>query len=178
LGVAPAMAAYRLRKDNEANKDLLSDVSPVLVENAINTAVNSMITSNKSVAQIMQKIPIHAATDITGFGLKGHLENMAMLSKVNLIINNLYVIQGTPVLSEQLGYPLLTGEAKETAGGILLAVSKENADDLQSEFEKYKIKYCPVGYVAAGKGEVNILKDTKVTETETLDKRNLFDVTV
>jgi selenide,water dikinase len=164
LGIAPAMAAYRLCKE-EGGKEFLVDISAEFVENAVNKAINSMTTSNKPVAQVMQKMPIHAATDITGFGLKGHLENMAMLSKVNIIISNLYVIHGTPVLSEQLGYPLLTGEAKETAGGILMAVSKENVDDLQSEFDKYKIKYCEVGYVTAGKGEVNILKDVKVTET-------------
>jgi selenophosphate synthase len=113
----------------------------------------------------MQKVPTHAATDITGFGLKGHLENMAMLSKVDIIIDNLYVIHGTTILSEQLGYPLLTGEAKETAGGRLMAVSKENADNLQGEFDKYKINYCEVGCVTAGNGKVNILPNAKITES-------------
>jgi len=166
LGIAPAMAAYRLRKEGKDGEDLLVGISAELVENAVNTAVNSMTFSNKSAAQVMKKVPVHAATDITGFGLKGHLENMAMLSKVNIVINDLYVIQGTPVLSEQLGYPLLTGEAKETAGGILMAVSKESVDDLQSEFDKHKIKYCNVGYVTEGNGEVNIPKGVKITETD------------
>ncbi len=40
------------------------------------------------------------------------------------------MIRGTPVLAELFGYPLLTGEAKETAGGMLIAVAKEDADDL------------------------------------------------
>jgi selenide,water dikinase len=166
LGIAPAMAAYRLRKD-EDGKELLSDMPAELIENAVNTAINSMITSNKPAAQVMQKVPVHAATDITGFGLKGHLENMAMLSKVDIIIDNLYVIPGTAVLSKQLGYPLLTGEAKETAGGILMAVSKENAASLQSEFDKHKIQYCKVGYVTDGKGKVNILNNAKITEINT-----------
>jgi len=169
LGIAPAMAAYRLRKEGDTveSSELLAGVSVELIENAIDTAIDSMISSNKPVAQVMQKIQVHAATDITGFGLKGHLENMAMLSKVNIVINNLYVIAGTPILSEQLGYPLLTGEAKETAGGIVMAVPKENVDALQSEFDKHKIRYCKIGYVTAGKGQVNILKDTKITETNT-----------
>jgi selenide,water dikinase len=164
LGIAPAMAAYRLRKEAEG-EELLADVSADLVENAINKAIDSMVSSNKSAAQVMQKVPVHAATDITGFGLKGHLANMAVLSSVDVVIDDIYVISGTPVLSKQLGYPLLTGEAKETAGGILMAVSKENADDLQSEFDKHKIKYCKTGYVTAGNGEVHILKDAKITET-------------
>jgi len=47
-----------------------------------------------------------------------------------------------------------------------MAVSKENADDLQSELEKRKVRYCEVGYVAAGEGVVHVMKDAKVTEAE------------
>ena len=165
LGIAPAMAAYRLQKE-EADKELLSNIPVDLIETAISQAIKNMTTSNKPVAEVMQKIPVHAATDITGFGLKGHLTNMALLSKVGIIINNLYVIRGTPLLSEHLGYPLLTGEAKETAGGILVAVSKENVDELQNEFDKRKIRYCEVGYVTDGQGEVNVVESPKITETE------------
>jgi selenide,water dikinase len=165
LGIAPAMAAYRLRKEEEG-KELLADVPAELVEKAVNKAVEGMITSNKPVAEVMQKVHVNAATDITGFGLKGHSANMAMLGKVDIVINNLYVIPGTPALSEIFGYPLLSGEAKETAGGILMAVSKENTDDLQGELDKRRVRYCEVGYVAAGEGVVHVLKDAKVTEAE------------
>jgi selenide,water dikinase len=163
IGIAPAMAAYRLRKDEEG-KELLEDVPADLVEKAVNGAITGMITSNKPVAEAMQKVPVHAATDVTGFGLKGHSANVAMLSKVDIVINQLYVIPGTPVLAELLGYPLLTGEAKETAGGILMAVAKENADDLQSELDKRGVPHCEVGYVAEGNGAVHVLKDAKVVE--------------
>jgi len=163
LGIAPAMAAYRLRKDEEG-KELLADVPADLVEKAVNGAIAGMITSNKPVAEVMQKVPVHAATDVTGFGLKGHSANVAMLSNVDIVINQLYVIPGTPVLAELFGYPLLTGEAKETAGGILMAVAKENADHLQSELDKGKVPHCEVGYVEEGNGAVHVKKDAKVTE--------------
>jgi len=165
LGIAPAMAAYRLRKDKKG-KELLSDVPEVVVEAAVNGAIKGMITSNKPVAEAMQKVPVHAATDVTGFGLKGHSANVAMLSKVDIVINQLYVISGTPVLAELFGYPLLTGEAKETAGGILIAVAKENADDLQSELDKRCVPHCEVGYVAEGNGAVHVLKDVKIVEAQ------------
>lgn len=166
LGIAAAMAAYRLRKEEtKESKELLDTISSAIVEEAINKAIKNMSASNKPVAEVMQKVPIHAATDITGFGLKGHLTNMATLSKVNITINNLYIITGTPELSELFGYPLLTGEAKETAGGIAIAVSKENADDLQSELDKQKVQYCEIGYVTEGNGNVNISKNPKITKT-------------
>jgi selenide,water dikinase len=163
LGIAPAMAAYRLRKEPEG-KELLKDVPDDLVEAAVNQAIEGMISSNKPVAEAMQQVPVHAATDVTGFGLKGHAANMAMLSKVDIIINQLAVIRGTPALTEIFGYPLLQGEAKETAGGMLIAVAKEDADDLLSELDKRGVRHFEVGYVTKGNGVVNVLKDAKVIE--------------
>jgi selenide,water dikinase len=164
LGIAPAMAAYRLRKEAEG-RELLKDVPQDLVEVAVNEAIEGMVTSNKPVAEAMQQVPVHAATDVTGFGLKGHAENMAMLGKVDIVIDSLWVIRGTVVLTDIFGYPLLTGESKETAGGMLIAMAKEDADNLQSELDKRKVRYCEVGYVKEGNGAVNVLKNAKVTET-------------
>jgi selenide,water dikinase len=163
LGIAPAMAAYRLRKEEEG-QEFLKDIPEDLVEGAVSEAIAGMTESNKPVAEAMQQVPVHAATDVTGFGLKGHAGNMAMLGKVDIVIDKLWVIRGTPQLTDIFGYPLLTGEAKETAGGILVAVAKENADDLQSELEKRKVRYCEVGHVKEGPGVVNVLKDAKVIE--------------
>jgi selenide, water dikinase len=163
LGIAPAMAAYRLRKE-EDGKELLKDIPEELVKSAIDEAVKGMTSSNKPVAEAMQKVPVHAATDVTGFGLKGHATNMAKLSKVDIIIDQLPVILGTPVLSEIFGYPLLQGEAKETAGGILIAVAKENADDLLSELDKRKVRHFEVGHVSEGTGNVNVLKNALIIE--------------
>lgn len=163
LGIAPAMAAYRLRKEEEG-QDLLKDVPEDLVEVAINEAIEGMISSNKPVAEAMQKVSVHAATDVTGFGLKGHAANMAVLGKVDIVIDQLPVIRGTRSLAELFGYPLLSGEAKETAGGMLIAVTKENEDDLISELEKRKARHFYVGYVTKGNGNVEVLKDAKVVE--------------
>ena len=123
-----------------------------------------MVSSNKPVAEAMKKVLVHAATDVTGFGLKGHAANMAILSKVDIIIDQLPVIRGTPVLTEIFGYPLLQGEAKETAGGMLIAVAKENMDDLLSELDKRKVSHFEVGHVAEGTGNVNVLKNAKIIE--------------
>lgn len=164
LGIAPAMAAYRLRKEEEG-KELLDSVPKELVDAAVDGAISAMVTSNKPVAEAMQKVPVHAATDITGFGLKGHAANMAVLSKVDIVFDQLAVIRGTPVLAEVFGYPLLEGESKETAGGMLIAVAKEDADDLLSELDKRKVRHFEVGYVTKGDGNVNVLKDAKVIET-------------
>jgi len=163
LGVAPAMAAYRLRKE-EDGKELLKDIQESLIENALTEAIKGMISSNKPVAEAMQKVPVHAATDITGFGLTGHAGNMASLGNVDIVIDQLAVIRGTPVLAELFGYPLLTGESKETAGGMLISVAKENIDNLLDELDKRKVRHFKVGYVTKGAGSVTVLKSAKVIE--------------
>jgi selenide,water dikinase len=163
LGIAPAMAAYRLRKEEEG-REVLNEVSSELVETAITGAISGMTESNKPVAEAMQQVPVHAATDVTGFGLKGHAENMAMLGKVDIIIDQMVVIEGTPVLAELLGYPLLQGEGKETAGGILIAVSKQDADDLLNELDKRRVRHWEVGHVAKGEGKVHVLEKAKVIQ--------------
>jgi len=164
LGIAPAMAAYRLRKEDEG-KELLKEVPEDLVEAAVDEAIEGMINSNKPVAEAMQKVPVHAATDVTGFGLKGHAENMAVLGKVDIVIDRLAVIRGTPVLAEVFGYPLLQGEAKETAGGMLIAAAKADADALLDELDKRKVRHFEVGYVTKGSGNVSVHKNAKVIES-------------
>ena len=163
LGIQPAMAAYRMRKD-EDGRELLQDVPAEVVETAVNGAIEVMTTSNKPVAEVMQEVRVHAATDITGFGLKGHGENMAKLGSVDIVIDKLAVIRGTPALSELLGYSLLTGEASETAGGILMAVPEKELDELLDQLDKRKIRHWEIGYVTKGDGKVNVLKNPKVIE--------------
>jgi selenide, water dikinase len=163
LGIAPAMAAYRLRKEDEG-REVLSEVSADLVETAISGAISSMTESNKPAAEAMQQVAVHAATDVTGFGLKGHAGNMAMLGKVDIIIDQLAVIKGTPVLAELLGYPLLQGEGKETAGGMLIAVAKQDVDELLNELDKRRVRHWEVGHVTKGNGKVHVLEKAKVIQ--------------
>jgi selenide,water dikinase len=46
----------------------------------------SMATLNKNAAEVMRDIGIHSCTDITGFGLLGHISQMAKNSGVNLVV--------------------------------------------------------------------------------------------
>jgi len=51
-------------------------------QQAVETMVQSMVTLNKTAAEILGDFTVHAATDITGFGLAGHLLEMLLASKV------------------------------------------------------------------------------------------------
>jgi selenide,water dikinase len=60
------------------NKDSGIDLEPV---------INNMVTLNKQAAVAMQQTGVHACTDVTGYGLAGHLVELAQASQVSLEIN-------------------------------------------------------------------------------------------
>ena len=135
-----------------------------MIDESVDGAIGGMTESNKRVAEAMQQVPVHAATDVTGFGLKGHAGNMAVLGKVDIVVDQLAVIRGTPVLAELFGYPLVQGEAKETAGGMLIAAAKEDADDLLEELDRRKVRHWEIGRVVKGSGKVVVPDKVKVVE--------------
>ena len=55
-------------------------------ENAVSSLIEVASTLNKKASEIMLKYGCHACTDITGFGLGGHLLEMARASKVEIAI--------------------------------------------------------------------------------------------
>lgn len=54
---------------------------------SIDAAINSMSLLNKNAADLLQDIDVHAVTDVTGYGLLGHLKEMCDGSNVSAIIN-------------------------------------------------------------------------------------------
>lgn len=53
-------------------------VSPEVLQGA----VEAMATLNRAASEVMMRVGVHAATDITGFGLMGHLSSMVKGSRV------------------------------------------------------------------------------------------------
>ncbi|MHA1384027.1 MAG: selenide, water dikinase SelD [Candidatus Helarchaeota archaeon] len=164
LGVQPAMAAYRLLRDPEPMDMIFELISQEEIEKTIANAVKIMITSNRPVAKMMQKISVNAATDITGFGLKGHSQEMAKQSNVDIIIEKLPIIKGTKELSETFGYPLLEGMAAETAGGMMISVEKNKVDDIVDLLKKEGVNPYIIGKVIGGTGKVNIIENVEIIE--------------
>ena len=55
---------------------------------SVAAATESMTTLNRKAGEVAQEFRIHAATDITGFGLLGHAREMAAGSDVSLVIDS------------------------------------------------------------------------------------------
>ena len=76
-------------------------------------ALAHMTTSNKRAAEILQQHEVHAATDVTGFGLLGHLLEMIRASDVDVTLH-------LPNI------PLLEGARETVAAGILSSLQPHN----------------------------------------------------
>jgi selenide, water dikinase len=70
------------------------------------SAVNSMVQLNAGAATIMLNHEVHAATDVTGFGLLGHAFKMADGSNVTLVF-------------EESDLPLLQGALEQVRAGMI-----------------------------------------------------------
>ncbi|GAG54949.1 unnamed protein product, partial [marine sediment metagenome] len=157
LGTQPAMAIYRLQRDPDISLyEILPNLTRQQIEKLPDLAIKAMTTSNKPVAGIIHEISINAATDITGFGLVGHAQEMAESSKVNIIIDSLPVFDKAIEVSKGLGYSLGMGTSAETAGGMLLSVPPDKLDLIESELTKRKIPAFQIGKVLSGMGKVQL----------------------
>jgi len=124
-----------------------------------------MATLNRDAAEIMNDYPVHACTDITGFGLIGHLAEMVVDSNFGIEIWS----EKIPVIPEALEYAGMglvpAGAYKnrefresmvdfapsldrliqdilfdpQTSGGLLICVEKESADDLVKSLKRKEI---------------------------------------
>ncbi len=164
LGTQPAMAAYRLLKEEQQLIDLSEYLPTKVIDRAIQKAIEIMTTTNRPIAEIMQEIKVNAATDVTGFGLTGHAREVATQSKVNIVIDTMPIIKGTNILSDQLGYSLMEGTSAETAGGMLLSLSRDNVDLFKEKLIERGIKSFEIGHVKKGSGQVNIVPDIRIIE--------------
>lgn len=144
-------------------------------DESYNIAVESMKTLNKIAYECAKDLDVHAATDVTGFSLAGHSNEMASSSNVKIVIdtkklniipgalecarfgllpeglyNNREYLEDKVVFDENINLELQDlCFSPETSGGLLLSLSKEDADKFINVFkEPARI----IGYVKEGSG--------------------------
>jgi len=126
--------AVNLHQWDDIEKERLEKLS--IKQNQIKQAYDdstiSMMTLNKAAATLMVQLKAHCATDVTGFGILGHAQNLAECQneKVDFIIDTLPCIAGTIKSDSELDgmFKLAAGKSAETSGGLLLAIGADNAD--------------------------------------------------
>jgi len=151
---------------------------------AVDRAVRVMTTLNKSAAEAMVEVGAHACTDVTGFGLLGHLHEMTSGSGVAARIS----LQAVPVLPEAWALvkegicpggtkrnrqalegkvtwaPGITEEAQlvlcdaQTSGGLLIAVPKAKSPTLIAALQAAQtLAAARIGEIIADGGRINVI---------------------
>lgn len=125
------------------------------VRSAYRAAELSMARLNRIGAQLMHKYKATACTDVTGFGILGHANNLAQNQKerVGFLLHTLPVIKDLVKISQAVGnmFQLLQGYSAETSGGLLITIPREGA--LQFIQEIQEKEGCPawiIGDVVEG----------------------------
>jgi len=94
------------------------------------TACASMVRLNRAGARLMIPHGAQGATDITGFGIRGHARNLARAqdTPVHIVLDRLPVIAGTrKVGAVHTFFSLDDGFSAETSGGLLVALPSTEA---------------------------------------------------
>jgi len=147
----------------------------LLTEDEIVQVTKVMTTLNKTAAEAMAGYDVHAATDVTGFGLLGHTSEMAKASGVGIRIdaNQVPILPRAKELAEAGKVP---GGTKNnfahvadvvtytdyldqtdrwilcdavTSGGLLIAVAEKQAEELVNELQEKGVDVRVIGEVTA-----------------------------
>lgn len=149
IGNQAIMAAYRLQKNNP---ELLENYSINEIDASIGLAVKLMITPLQDVVKTIHTYNdisfIHSMTDISGFGLAGHLKEMLQNSHLSAIIEKIPSIKLTSDLAYEFGYKFDECEMPETAGGMLLSVDHEFAEEFSQRLDsEYGVENWIIGTI-------------------------------
>jgi selenide,water dikinase len=167
LGVQPAMRSYRDLQDQKRDALLDAFSEPELIK-IQDSAVRIMTTSNQEVAAAMQEVGVHAATDITGFGLLGHAGNVASLSCVDVVVERVPVIRGALELAEFFGHKLALGYGAETAGGMLVFMQEDRVQSFEAALAKQGQPCWTIGHVvrSTDNPSAQLADDVEFIETD------------
>ena len=144
----------------------------------VEAAVESMKKLNREAARLMQSVGVNACTDITGFALLGHAQEMAEKSGagIRFYLEKLPFLEGARGYAEDGLFPGGTCRNQEhyapqvrfasdipeemqmllftpeTSGGLLIAVSSEKLEELTTLFSAEGQEHWTIGEVVEGEG--------------------------
>lgn len=141
-------------------------------EDMMHAAVCSMARLNQHGGSLMVKNHAHAGTDVTGFGILGHAQNLMdnQAAEVGMEIHTLPCIANTAKV-EQSGvfdFGLLKGFSAETSGGLMICMPEDDAVAYCKELEEIdgEPSWIIGKVIADSDRKANITEDVNILEVE------------
>uniref|UniRef100_A0A8C4Q0X3 Selenide, water dikinase 1 n=2 Tax=Myxinidae TaxID=7762 RepID=A0A8C4Q0X3_EPTBU len=172
LGTQVAVNAHQWLDIPEKWNKIKLVVTQEDVELAYQEAMFNMARLNRTAAGLMHTFNAHAATDITGFGILGHAQNLArqQRNEVAFVIHNLPVVAKMAAISKACGnlFGLLQGTSAETSGGLLICLPREQAARFCAEIKSPKYgeghQAWIIGIVEKGARTARIIDKPRIIE--------------
>ncbi len=154
-------------------------------EEDLQEAVRAMRTLNRTAAKVMVEVGVHACTDVTGFGLLGHLHELAAASGVSarISLGRIPVLPGVWDLARRDAVPggsrnnqrylmeyVTWGEGikpeeqvvlcdAQTSGGLLMAVPPARRSRLLAALQKRGVLAREIGRLTRGNpGRIHVTR--------------------
>jgi selenide,water dikinase len=145
-------------------------------EKDIQPAIDSMLSLNRGPSELLQRYQASAVTDITGFGLLGHLwemisgtqhqahiriKNIPFFDKaIPLARNAMHIPGGTLANIKYVESFLEMGNTAvwylnlladpQTSGGLLISIPAENVAGFKSDVSGYAFEVAEIGEILSG----------------------------
>jgi len=170
LGSQVAVNAHQwLEQGGEKWEKIKTVTNPEEVKQAYRETTLAMARLNLTGAKLMHKYNARAATDVTGFGILGHAKNLAenQIKPVSFTLHTLPILKNMVKISKAVGnmFQLLQGYSAETSGGLMMAISKENAEAFIKEIKE--LEGCDawiIGTVEEGDRSAKLVDEPTIIE--------------
>lgn len=150
----------------------------MLSEDSLRKLIDVMASLNKKASEVMLSVRTHAATDVTGFGLAGHLKEMIKenvgvrlfaeklpyfpeaveFAKSGIVPGGLYrnrdfYKEHVSAKDEGFFYDIIFDP--QTSGGLLMAVDPEDMKQFERKAAEVKLEYWTIGtFVDEPRGKI------------------------
>ena len=176
-----------------------NQIGRIVNQSGLDAAERSMMTLNKDAAEAMTTVGVSACTDVTGFGLYGHLTRMMRHSgtAARLYADALPIFEGVLELlhegiipganernAEFVGDDLVVadgvaeeyrylGFSAETSGGLLIAVPENKHKLLTDELASRDVSWATIGEIIQGEnGGIELIASNIKGERMKSEKEN------
>ena len=141
LGMQVVMAMHQWLDIPEKWNKIKLVVPQEDVELEYQEAMMNMARLNRTVAGLMCTFNAHVATNITGFGILNHAQNLAkQRNKVSFVIHNLPILARMEAVSKACGniFGLMHGTCQEMSRGLLICLLCEQVAQFCAEIKSPK----------------------------------------